>query len=169
MDVHHLDQRIAGEGIAGEAIALLGGGEAVVAVADGKEELVVLVGDERFQRILNTGDRFVAEEPAVDMTAALHQLKAVGLLQLSLFFGKGLDDGASGIVDQQQDMGHLQRRILADLNTRGNTLEHSRLCRADRRGRSLAIVIVLEIDDADDAAPDRVVGFALDIDHAVFV
>ena len=169
MDVDHLDQRVAREGVLALIVALLCGGKAVVAVADGKEQLVVLVGDQRFQRVLHLLDHVFGQEVAVDMTAVLHQLKAVCLLEAVLLFSQRLDDGELRVVDQQQDMRHLERSVLADLYARRDALKHGRLGRADRGGRALAVVVILQVDDADNAAAQGIVGLALDIDHAVLV
>ena len=169
MDVDHLDQRVTREGILALIIALLGGGEAVVAVANGKEKTVVLACYQRFKSVLHALYGSVAEESALDMSAVLHQVEVVGFFKAFLFLCEGLDNCALGVVDEQQYVRQLKRSVLAYLHARRYALENGRLGCSDGRGRAVAVVVVLEVDDADDAASDLGAGLALDVDHAVLM
>ena len=124
--VHDLDKCVAGgqcEVFLGSLallllfIAGLGGGEGVVAVADGEQQgrdagdavlaLHCLVGGEAGQRVGDCVDLRSGELVALDMAAVFHQVEVIDALHLVGRGGQGLDDGLLGVVNEQHDVGQL--------------------------------------------------------------
>ena len=140
------------------------GCEAVVAVAHREQQRRVIavlraervgVGQRghRVDRALHVG--LAVDEPAGDVTAVEHEIGVVDRFERVGLLGERLDDGALRIVDQNEDVRQLQRRALADSETRRNALDDRALGGADQRRCALVIIIAFEIE-RHDKSPARV-------------
>ena len=185
--VHDLDKCVAGgqrEVFLGSFallllfIAGLGGGEGVVAVADGEQQgrdagdavlaLHRLVGGETGQRVGDCVDLLGGELVALDVAAVFHQVEVINALHLIGRGGQGLDDGLLGVVNEQHDVGQLDGGVAAHAGARGDTVEHGALSRADQRAGAGGEVVLVEVDHTNEAVTDLTVALAaLDVDEGV--
>ena len=185
--VHDLDKCVAGgqrEVFLGSLallllfIAGLGGGEGVVAVADGEQQgrdagdavlaLHCLVGREAGQRVGDCVDLRSGELVALDMAAVFHQVEVIDALHLVGHGGQGLDDGLLGVINEQHDVGQLDGGVAAHAGARGDTVEHGALSRADQRAGAGGEVVLVEVDHTNEAVTDLTVALAaLDVDEGV--
>ena len=181
--VHDLNKRVAGgqrEVFLGSLallllfIAGLGGGEGVVAVADGEQQgsdagdavlaLHRLVGGETGQRVGDRVDLLGGELVA----AVFHQVEVIDALHLVGRGSQGLDDGLLGVVNEQHDVGQLDGGVAAHAGARGDTVEHGALSRADQRAGAGGEVVLVEVDHTNEAVTDLTVALAaLDVDEGV--
>ena len=136
----------------------------MVAVADGEVEQREILGQMVFfieclavvQRVHGVNQRVshlaLRDEPAVDVSAALHQIGVIDLVEPVELIEHRLDDRAVGIVDQDHDVRQFHGGVLADLEARRNALLNGLFGRTDQRAGACLVLIGLEVDGGDQTA-----------------
>ena len=172
VEVHQLHQGVPGGQIGplslrGEPllplIALLGGGQGVVAVPHGKEHdrLVpgAVAGVERGragQGGQGAGDLdllILGEFPALNVTAPLHQVEVVQDLHGTGLCGQGLNDRFLRVVHQEHHVRQFHRGIFPHGHSGGDAGEDRPLGGPDGGGGMGLIVVLLQVHHADEAPP----------------
>ena len=144
----------------------------MVAVAHRIDKRMLLAGlcAECGQRRENTGLLLRRHQPAPDRAAALHQLCVIELLHPVRLCLQRLNDGFLHVVQQNHDMRQLQRSASADADTGRDALRHGGFRRTHRRNRALVVVVLLQVDLADQTGAHFAVALnALDIDHGILI
>ena len=148
------------------------GGERVVAVADGKDEirLHTVKSSHLICMIFEFSDHFVrVKSPSRQMTTVHVEVEVIEFFQLMSLFVVRLDDVLIAVVDEEYDVRQLHRRVLPYGETRGDAVGNDALRRADGRLRGMDVGIFLQVHGSDDAeAGVAVGGLPLDEDEAVF-
>ena len=109
-------------------------------------------------------------QPAGQVSAAQHQVEVVQLFQLLFPPGQRLDHLLALIVTQEQDMRKLQRCASPDGHAGRDPFRYRLLGRTHRGVDLSAVVVLLQIHHADEAAAElSVMKRALDIEEAVRV
>ena len=148
----------------------------MVAVAHGEEEhgmIAVLLFKGGLVSQLGKGGEHVHHVPlprhqtAGDVAAAQHEVGVVEARELRRLLHQGLDDGALGIVDEDQDMGQLHRGALPDLEARRDAGDDGPFGGADQGAGALGIVVFLQIQGHDQAMAGVAVGGPLDEHEAL--
>ena len=114
--------------------------------------------DQRFQGLdgpLDLG-RLLYQIP-LDVAASLHQVEVIELLRPLQLLADGFDHRAARVVDEHQDVGHLQGRVLADPQPGGDALHNGALCGPDQGGGALGIIVILQVQGHD----QPLAGFAI--------
>ena len=107
-------------------------------------------------------------EPARDMTAALHEVEVVELPERLLVRGNRLDQNLFVVVAEHQNMRQLNGRIPADTHARRNPLDNRTLRRPNGGNGTGGIVVCVQIYHADQSFAHRTVfQRALHIDKGV--
>ena len=157
-------------------VALLGGGQGVVAVPHGEEEHRLVHGavlgvegggvGQGPQGGGHQGHALPVQLPAGDVAAPLHEVEVVHLLHPVLPGGERLDHRLLRIVGQEHDVGQLQRGVLAHRHP-GRDAGHDRALGGPHQGgRAGLIVVLLQIHHAHQApAQPQVVQPPLHIDE----
>ena len=185
--VHHFHQRVPG-GQAGPLalrrdlfqvlIALFGSGQGVVAVAHRKQQwrhaahavllLHLHIGAQALQRVRHAVHLLAGQLPALQVAAALLQVKVIEPLHLAAAGRQGFDDGSLRVVDQQHDVGQFDGCVLPDPNTGRDAGEHGALRGADQRAAAGGKVVLLQVHHANQAMAHLAVRLgALDIDERI--
>ena len=158
-------------------IALLGGGQGVVAVPYGEEEhrlvLHAVAGAEgrRIGQLPegggHQGHALPVQPPAGDVAAPLHEVEVVHLFHLILAGGEGLKHRLFRVVGQQHHVGQLQGGVLAHRHP-GRNAGHDGALGGPHLGlRAGLVVVLLQIHHAHQApAQAQVVQPPLHIDQA---
>ena len=187
MVVHHLHQGVPG-GQRGPLvlrrhlfqvlIALLGGGQGVVAVAHGEQQrrrvlqaVFLLHGLRRThgrQGVRHRVHLFRRQLPALQVAAALLEVEVVQLLHAVRPGGQGLDDGPVRVVDQQHHVGQLDGSVLPNPHPGRDTGEHRPLRGPDQGAGAGGEVVLVQIHHADEAMADLAVGLGpLDVEQGL--
>ena len=185
MEVHQLAQGVPG----GQAVpllrrgelllplvALLGGGQGVVAVPHGEEEHRLVRGAVLFaegggvgqpaQGRGRQGHALPVQPPAGDVAPPLHEVEVVDLLHLRLPGGEGLDHRLLRVVGQEHHVGQLQGGVLAHRHPGRDAGEDGPLGGPHRGGGAGLVVVLLQIHHAHQAPPQpQVVQPPLHIDQ----
>mmetsp|Transcript_8990 Transcript_8990/g.27978 ORF Transcript_8990/g.27978 Transcript_8990/m.27978 type:complete len:634 (-) Transcript_8990:72-1973(-) len=145
----------------------LGRGEGVVAIADWEEDHALVLaravalpealGVRQAPQGLDDAVHGVAGShvPARQAAAALHQLEVVELLEGVPPPRERLDDGLVGVVDQHQDVGQLERRLLADGDSRRQPLGDGLLRGADEALAPFLKAVEVQVQSHEQALPAR--------------
>ena len=153
----------------------LGCGHRVVAVAGGEHQR----GSVRTQLIARAAGvrsgvrgepvrkrsrlRAGGNQPPGDVPAALHELEIIERRRLCARGKQRLEHGVRRVVEEQQDVRQLERRLRPDGKPGGHALGHGGLGRADRGARAGRFVISLEVKcEQHPAARRAAAGVALD-------
>ena len=133
-------------------VALLGGGQGVVAVPHGEEEHRLVRGavlgaegggvGQLLQGGGHQGHALLIQPPAGDVAAPLHEIEVIHLFHPALTPGQGLDHGPARVVGQKHDMGQLQGRVLAHRHP-GRDAGHDRALGGPHQSGGAGLVIVL--------------------------
>ena len=141
----------------------LGGCEAVVAIAhceeQGRHFGAVLVGiDKSGKCVDNVGyHSFIVYQPAFNMAAVHHEIEIIELLDLVKLLGNGLDNGLLIIIDENEDVGKLERCAVTNLQTGRDTLDDGTFSCTDKGSGALGIVVAFEIESYNKTVPDLAV------------
>mmetsp|Transcript_58372 Transcript_58372/g.166126 ORF Transcript_58372/g.166126 Transcript_58372/m.166126 type:complete len:218 (+) Transcript_58372:1054-1707(+) len=143
--------------------AALGGGQRVVPVADedgGRLALPCLGGGEllRRQRLHRRGHVLGAlrgDGEALHGAGALEEGALVLRRREALGGEQGLDHGLAGVVDDHDDVGQLERGVLADGDARGQPSHDGLLGGPDERGLRAVVVVLVQVDRHDQALAGR--------------
>ena len=157
-------------------IALLGSGQGVVAVAHGEQQrrraahtvllLHLRIGAQAHQSLRHAVHLAVRQLPALQMAAALLQVKVVQLLHVAAGGSQGFDDGFIRVVDQQHDVGKLYGSVLPHLHPGRDAGEDRPLRGPDQCAGAGGEVILVQVHHTDEAVADLAVGLgALDVDE----
>ena len=132
-------------------------GQRVVAITDGKDHGRSLQALILFPDILGVFGQprieclgfLPGNEPARDMTAALHEVEVVELPERLLVRGNRLDQNLFVVVAEHQNMRQLNGRIPADTHARRNPLDNCTLRRPNGGNGTGGIVVCVQIYHAD--------------------
>ena len=86
---------------------------------------------------------------ALDVAAPLHQVEVIELFRPLQLLADGLDHRAARIVDEHQDVGHFQGRVLSDPQPGRDPLHDRPLRGPDQGGGTLGIVVILQVQGND--------------------
>ena len=86
------------------------------------------------------------------MAAAKHEVEIIKLRFGVCSFCKRLDDRAFRVVDQNENVRQLERRVLADAQPGRNALHDRAFRSADERFGAAAVIVLLKVERHDEAA-----------------
>jgi hypothetical protein len=149
----------------------------VVAVTDGEEHHRRLLGHavasrkrrrvgERVQRPCHALASSGVDRVSGDATASKHQFGFVQLREPLALGADRFDHRAVRVVDQHQDVRHLELGAAPDLDPRSQALDHRPFGRAYRARGLAAEIVLLEIELQHEPAADAIAERSLDVNGA---
>ena len=143
-------------------------GQRVVPVAHGKQQrrgilhaiflLHLRRGAQALQRVGRGIHLGLGQKPTGEVASALLQVKVIELFHVPVLPSQRLDHCSVRVVDQQHHMGQLNGRVLPDLDPGRDAGENGPLRGADQRTGARRIVILVQINHADQTVAHFSVG-----------
>ena len=189
VEIDQLDQSVAerggqdGTGISGRLLGFFpdgfGRGQRMVAVAHGIEKDGCPGGQpgaggerRRVGQALQGLDDFgfhsrVGDAVSGQPAGSEHQLEVVELGHPGFSLGQGAQDGVSGVVDEDHDVGQLDGRAFADPDPGRDTVEDRPFRGPDQRRRAFSEIVGLQVEGGHEAPARLFAGRAFHV-HAAF-